>query len=93
MILPTAAVLMGALWAGAMWTVTALRVQDAAAVAARVAITQPEHAVADAAARVAGEGAQASVRREGSWIHVDVTGPGHGWLPEVSATASTWTGP
>lgn len=93
MILPTAAILMGALWAGAMWTVTALRVQDAAAVAARVAITQPEGAVVDAAERVAGDGARASVRREGSWVHVDVTDAGHAWLPDIESTASSWAGP
>jgi hypothetical protein len=93
LVVPTAAVLLGALWAGAMWAQTTLVVQDAAAVGARVAVTQSDAAATQAAARVAGDGSEVAVRRDGAWVHITVTAPGHGWLPATGATASTWAGP
>jgi hypothetical protein len=57
-------------------SVARLRAVDAAGVGARVAaLGEGDGAVSDAVRRVAGTGADASVRHDGDWVDVEVTVP------------------
>jgi hypothetical protein len=80
--------MLGAVLAMVAWAHTSLRVQDAASVAVRVAVTDSDEAALHAGREVAGGHAHLQLSRADGWITVHANVPARGWLPGSSARAT-----
>jgi len=72
MVLPGIAVLLASLGVAAQLGIAAIRAQDAASMAARIAITDGDAEARAAAWRVAGTDADVRIAHDGAWIRVTV---------------------
>ncbi|MCJ7827244.1 MAG: TadE family protein [Demequinaceae bacterium] len=88
MVLPAIALLLGLLGVTAQHGVALVRAQDAASVAARIAIVDTEAEAREAALAIAGDDATIGIVRDGVWVRVTVSDPGP-WGLVARATAVT----
>jgi Flp pilus assembly protein TadG len=75
MVLPAVAVLLGVIGVATQVGLAAIRAQDAASTAARMAVTDSEGEARAVAREIAGDDAVVTITRDGSWIEVTVTEP------------------
>ncbi|WP_160300059.1 TadE/TadG family type IV pilus assembly protein [Demequina oxidasica] len=83
--LPSVVLVLGFVLTGASWVRAEVSATQAAAVAARIALTDGDAAAVDAAIRISG--GVASVSRDGAWVVVSVIVEGQGPVPDGEATA------
>lgn len=85
-VLPAIALVLGFLGMAAQYGVAAIRAQEAASAAARIAIADTDDRAREAAWRIVGGDARIGIVRDDDWIRVSVVDPGPMGL-EASATA------
>ena len=86
MLLPAVVMILATVLGSVQWATAQVRVESAAATAARVAIVGTDAESRAAALGVAGSAVQVSIARDGAWIHVAVTAATTWGLP-VRGTA------